>query len=177
MGQYDVAKSGDIVAALIKLGYLPADGPPTTAAHDALLDEIGATFVDDVIVFQGAIQWSMDDGAVTEPPIDHKYIVFKRKEFMDWWECSSVGGSEHLSHGRVVQSPDSLPDAVVIRRQDLFSPPALDAYCNGIQIAVEALKADSAGYNSKLVERLEGLARYFHAQATAAWETERKMPD
>jgi len=179
--EYDVAESGAIIGALIRNGVLPADGPPVTEQHHAILRDIGAAFVDDVIVFQGATQWA--DNEVIEPPIDNKYIVMKR-DALDVWMGQFRDMARQVLQGRFVDTSSlppvtdlGLPDAVVIRRQDLFSPPALDAYANSILIAVEALKADSAGYSSNLVLRLQALARYFHAQAVAAWDTDRKMPD
>jgi hypothetical protein len=74
--------------------------------------------------------------------------------------------------------PDPIDDAVVIRRQDLFAPPALDAYANAIQIAnTIASHAPVDERATHTMTRLQGIADYFHSQAEAAWLTERKLPD
>ena len=69
-------------------------------------------------------------------------------------------------------------DAVVIRRQDVFAPPALDAYANAIQTSLEILR-HSAGvtYEGVDVERLQEVADYFSDQAAKAWTEQRKLPD
>lgn len=89
---------------------------------------------------------------------DEKYVVFKRSDL------AGLPFPEHIQ---------AVPDAVVMRRQDVFSPPALDAYANGIQVALTICKA-------LFIEPPEGLqekADYFHQQAVAAWEADRKIPD
>jgi hypothetical protein len=96
-----------------------------------------------------------------------KYVVAKTEDFDRWWDDVGYG----------MPDLNVIPDAVVIRRQDIFAPPALDAYANGIRVAIEAMKSDNAGYNDKVVERLEDIAQYFHEQALLAWETDRKVPD
>lgn len=83
---------------------------------------------------------------MTPAPKDDKYVVFK----MD---------------GTLVE------DAVVIRRQDLFAPPALDSYANSISIAAMMLEPGEQRL------KMQDVADYFHAQAVASWETERKLPD
>lgn len=111
---------------------------------------------------------------------DEKYIVFKRDEFEKWAEVDAAYGF-----------PAPIPDAVVIRRQDVFAPPALDAYANAILCVVTALEGVKRGAEirnekpdrpidytpGEMAERLQGIADYFHQQATMAWESERKLPD
>ena len=59
-----------------------------------------------------------------------KYVVFKRQEFKQWYDEWPETEDE---------LPQAVLDAVVIRRQDIFAPPALDAYANTIQACVEVL--------------------------------------
>lgn len=63
-------------------------------------------------------------------------------------------------------------DAVVIRKQDVFAAPALDAYSNAITCAVELMPDDSPHK-----ERLKDLADFFHQQAVESWIMDRKIPD
>jgi hypothetical protein len=65
----------------------------------------------------------------------------------------------------------ALPDAVVIRRQDLFAGPALHSYASSISIASK-LNADP-----DLTKGLQGVADYFHDQAVLADEEGWKLPD
>ena len=107
---------------------------------------------------------------------DNKFIVFNRDEF------TKALYSEEMKLALNVM-PLSLDDAVVIRRRDVFAPPALDAYANNIVSTIEALKTikDRVG---KLplsititIDRLQEIADYFHAQANLAWQENRKLPD
>jgi len=80
-----------------------------------------------------------------------KYLVFKNE-----------GGSPG----------EEVEDAVVIRRQDKFAPPALDAYANAITMVIEA---GNLALPSR--QRLQSIADYFHDQASKAWTESRKLPD
>jgi len=66
-------------------------------------------------------------------------------------------------------------DAVVIRRQDIFAPPALDAYANAIQTCIEVL-CNGTKPSGRTLE-LQAVADYFHDQAAKAWTEQRKLPD
>lgn len=101
-------------------------------------------------------------------PVDDKYIVFKRDEFTNWLYTVNPG-----------PGIDPVMDAVVIRRQDVFAPPALDTYANGIQIAIEAMLGVGTDNPSPIpgVHRLQDIADYFHRQAAASWQSVRKLPD
>lgn len=90
---------------------------------------------------------------------DEKYIVFKRVD--------NTGGINIYG--------EPLEDAVVIRKQDVFAPPALDAYANSIMVVIEALKV--TGSEPGLVPRLQKIADYFRAQAEDAYDMQRKLPD
>lgn len=110
--------------------------------------------------------------------IDSKYVVFKRNELFEMLgqflpehgDCAPVAQ-------RMTEAVDEalLDDAVVIRRQDVFAPPALDAYANAIMCAVEIFKADGGPIGR--ADQLEKIAQYFHEQATMSWDTNRKLPD
>lgn len=88
---------------------------------------------------------------------DNKYIVFKREEFMAEGTAAEV------------------EDAVVIRRQDIFAPPALDAYANAIAVVIEMSKGSSIDGHS--IKTLQDIADYFADQAAKAWTEQRKLPD
>jgi len=80
----------------------------------------------------------------------------------------------------IVTKHDGTPveDAVVIRRQDVFAPPALDAYANAIQCVVEAMSTQASEPRTfQLMGRLQYIADYFHEQAAKSWSEQRKLPD
>ena len=111
---------------------------------------------------------------------DSKYLVWKRDEMEKW-----------MSENPTPSLPTPVPDAVVIRRQDVFAPPALDAYANAIQCVVETLEKVKRGAEvrdekpdrpmdytpGEIIDRLRDIADYFHEQATVAWKSDRKLPD
>lgn len=68
-------------------------------------------------------------------------------------------------------------DAVVIRRQDVFAPPALDAYANAMAVVIETLRSADVQYEGVRVDRLQEIADYFADQAAKAWTESRKLPD
>ena len=118
--------------------------------------------------------------------MNDKYIVIKREHLDNILiELSSrvhPGWSDVVN--RILEG--ELPDAVVIRRQDIFAPPALDAYANGIRVAVIALGEgvalldgfpDTRQEINELRERLDAKADYFHGQAVLSWGAVRKLPD
>jgi hypothetical protein len=86
-----------------------------------------------------------------------KYITFKRDEF--------------FAEGTALE----IEDAVVIRRQDIFAPPALDAYANAITCVVEVLTNGTVPTGRTLA--LQDIADYFSDQAAKAWTEQRKLPD
>lgn len=91
---------------------------------------------------------------------DDKYAVFKRD--------NAISVTDGFVTFRV---DDELPDAVVIRRQDVFASPALATYAACIAITA-TLTED--------VDRREGLIRvsdYFEGQAALAADEGHKLPD
>lgn len=90
-----------------------------------------------------------------------KYVVFKR----DAWD------REKLAQMYAVGLKE-VPDAVVIRLQDAFAAPALDAYANAISVALKLLDKDNENYTA-----LRTIADYFHEAAAESWQLETKVPD
>lgn len=85
-----------------------------------------------------------------------KYYVFKKSDQIS------------VTDGYVTFATDAeLPDAVVIRRQDLFASPCLATYAN--MIALVARRVEDP--------ELLAIADYFEDQAQLAAEEGRKYPD
>lgn len=133
---------------------------------------------------------------MTQKVDDQKYIVFKRSDFYEMmgrlalppyygktssgrqemagkhWDCSEIAESIKEDAER-----SCLPDAVVIRRQDVFAAPALEAYANAIQCVIEACEvAPALVSNSNKMQALREIADYFHEQAEKSYGTDRKIP-
>jgi hypothetical protein len=100
---------------------------------------------------------------------DEKYIVFKRAEFMEWMGFLSTQGPNTYAvpvlHADAVSL--SLPDAVVIRRQDLFASPALATYASCISMVAKTTKNGE----------LQTVADYFQRQSELAADEGWKLPD
>lgn len=112
---------------------------------------------------------------------DSKYVVFKRKDWNDFLSLLAVDENEQYA-------PPSVQDAVVIRRQDEFAPPALDAYANAILITCGGMREFLASVPMPLrsqlmadwdakINRLREISGYFHDQAVLSWDAKRKLPD
>jgi len=103
----------------------------------------------------------------------NKYIVFKREEFnglLGIW-MSRMGLDIELDERTMNEAHQAaLPDAVVIRRQDLFAGPALHSYASSIAIASKL--SDGQGRSA-----LQPIADYFHEQAVLADDEGWKLPD
>jgi hypothetical protein len=103
--------------------------------------------------------------------VNDKYMVLKRED------VNMMSEESQASLTRL-----EVDDAVVIRRQDAFAPPALDAYANLITAAIQVSQDFSShipGVDQEppSVIRLREIADYFHEQAALAWDTHRKLPD
>lgn len=98
---------------------------------------------------------------------DDKYIVFKRDDYDGYkWD------QKYILEGFAI------PDAVVIRKQDVFAPPALEGYANAITCVLEALEGVAiTEETSEIIWRLRRVADYFHGQAEDAYNFQRKLPD
>lgn len=92
---------------------------------------------------------------------DHKYVTFKREDFLTALRVDQV---ERLT-------PLELSDAVVIRRQDLFASPALATYASCIGITANLTADPQARQN------LLDVADYFDRQAALAADEGHKLPD
>lgn len=128
--------------------------------------------------------------------MDDKYVVFKRTDFFEMmgmlalppytgktstgkveragahWDCAPIAAKIEDISGKY-----AVPDAVVIRRQDVFSAPALDAYASAIQVALEVLSATAMAGNVDGLDELRDIADFFSDQAAKAWAEQRKLPD
>lgn len=108
--------------------------------------------------------------------MEGKYIVFKADEFVA--ACQDLRERTDYPADQILLNCRNLEDAVVIRRQDVFAPPALDGYANSITVALEMARAVEGGSEpSPLARRLQETATYFHEQAALSWDTHRKVPD
>jgi hypothetical protein len=108
-----------------------------------------------------------DEGA----PLDEKYITFKRQEFLELISPAARNfATSEAMYAEVLKL--ALPDVVVIRRQDYFATPALNAYASCIAIAARLMQHD-------LVKQQEllNIADYFHQQAELAGDEAWKLPD
>jgi hypothetical protein len=108
-----------------------------------------------------------DEGA----PLDEKYITFKRQEFLELVspEARNFATSKAL-YDKLLDL--ALPDAVVIRRQDYFASPALNAYASCIAIAARFMNDDLVRQGELLA-----IADYFHQQAELSGDEAWKLPD
>ena len=121
--------------------------------------------------------------------MEGKYIVFKHEEFFEMMgelglppfsdgKGPEVGGELDCAvlTQQILKRVEEvrLQDAVVIRRQDVFAPPALDAYANSIAVA---LTLDPEAPSTDWGQRLRAISDYFHEQAALAWQQHRKIPD
>lgn len=95
----------------------------------------------------------------------NKYVTFKRDEFLRWLEedVQPMAAAEFM--------PDEIPDAVVIRRQDLFAAPALATYADCIGLVSKTTD------DKELQKRLLKVADFFQDQAKLAADEGYKWPD
>lgn len=112
-----------------------------------------------------------------------KYVCFKIDDWLKEYErvaeeignvTFTNGDEEHPFKG--IQK-ERIPDAVVIRRQDIFAAPALESYANSVLVAIDILKANKLNDQGP-INALQEVADYFHEQAEASRERDdRKLPD
>ena len=108
-----------------------------------------------------------------------KYRIFKRDDFMKFLgDIAAPSGNETKIRLTNLLGLDELAehyearDSVVIRLQDVFAPPALDAYANSITVALQFIDPETVEY-----KHLQSVADYFHEAARQSWEIDRKVPD
>lgn len=101
---------------------------------------------------------------------DSKYLVIKKSDIEEWAKKYELNAPfiDALAELEKLE----VPDACVLRCQDIFVPPALDAYVSGIRIALSL----SETQRGPVKERLEDIADYFHQRAMAAWHLRRRLP-
>lgn len=105
-------------------------------------------------------------GTVEPLDSDDKYITFKREEFLEKTNPSAMNMATAEIHRQELLDL-ALPDAVVIRRQDLFASPALATYSSCISLVAVFNKRDD----------LLAIADYFQRQSELAAEEGWKIPD
>lgn len=91
---------------------------------------------------------------------DDKYVTFKREN-----QISVTDG-----YTTMFNTKDELPDAVVIRRQDLFASPALATYASMIAIAARLLPDEAERRN------LLDVSDYFQRMSELAADEGHKLP-
>lgn len=112
---------------------------------------------------------------------DEKYVVLSRAKM----EGSTARLIDQPNTELFVLTDWIVPDAVVIRLQDVFAPPALYAYANSISVAVEVLEREEridpfSPRGVRLFEQIANLkqiADYFAQAAEESAHVDRKLPD
>lgn len=106
---------------------------------------------------------------------DGKYIVFKTEVFTQWLDHLATMNIAEMETPWVLEDAlkVSLPDAVVIRRQDLFASPALATYANCIALSA---RLNSINGDERMSKRLMRVSDYFESQAQLAAEEGFKYP-
>ena len=101
----------------------------------------------------------------------NKYIAFKAAE----WEAFAQG--DPAARQFAVES--RLPDAVVLRGQDAFTPGVLFAYANNVTTTLEILGAimEDSPELKEILGNLQYAADQFHEMAVYASGLPGKLPD
>ncbi len=106
------------------------------------------------------------------PEQNDKYITFARDE--EWERFTRDTSRANLM-------PAEIPDAVIIRRQDVFAGPAFDSYANIILASIETIRYSAGTMTNDILDRqlaqLQRAADYFHEQAELAAHSHKKLPD
>lgn len=97
----------------------------------------------------------------------NKYVVFKVEDF-------EAIAADKGTATRNEFMRKAIPDAVVLRRQDLTVPQTLYAYSSSLALVAKALAMDG---NRSVAERYQRTADWFHEQAELASEEAYKLPD
>jgi hypothetical protein len=108
-------------------------------------------------------------------PHDDKYFVISKAELGRLQNNVAEGRAGTARDLMTALWVHQIQDAVVIRKQDVFAPPALDAYANAIQCVIEALQEAAA--DSPEIKKLQKISDYFRMQAEDAYMIKRKLPD
>jgi len=95
---------------------------------------------------------------------DDKYVVFKREDLVLFEDTM-----------KSPNYPTPVPDAVVIRCQDLLAAPALNSYAFALALAADLIE-DHDEYDARL-EGLRDAGDYFLQRAEQAAAEGYKLPD
>lgn len=101
---------------------------------------------------------------------NNKYMVFHAKD------VERLAANDKSV--RQLVDEQSLGDAVVIRKQDVFAASVLFQYANSVRTVSEILQAiDEDGFFNDDVESLNSIADYFAGEAIDSAYMDRKFPD
>jgi len=113
--------------------------------------------------------------------MNDKYIVLKRKHFEGLMEDSRSLVAEYPVVSRILERLEELelPDAEVIRHQDLFAAPGLFAYANVIQTGLDLMFPDGPVEATREVRsHLADIRDYFWQAAQESNDhPHKKIPD
>jgi len=113
---------------------------------------------------------------MTEEMEEEKYVVFKKDE----WEAHLLAIrqiNDPLMPRDLPPLPEQVEDAVVLRLQDVFTRPALYAYANGIQNAVDILMGFGGDLMAEECKRLITIADRIIDIVNADENRQTKLPD
>lgn len=91
-----------------------------------------------------------------------KYVVFKAEE----WDGLNMGQITALP------LPEEVPDAIVLRKQDVFAYQALMGYAGAVQTAIEV-----GVFDHDTINQLGEVRDYFADEAQSALVSSHKLPD
>lgn len=110
--------------------------------------------------------------------LSRKYVVFKVEDWDDYTQYQHSDGTEKTTWEEL--QAKEVEDAVVLRKQDVFTSSALYEYAGQIRTAIEIIKQMWGTYGSQesFIAAMEELAASFTEEAEDA-ETHyaRKVPD
>lgn len=106
--------------------------------------------------------------------LSRKYVVFKAEDWDD------MAGKDEGGFFTSLESTNAVKDAVVLRKQDVFTSSALYEYAGQIRTSIEIIRQMWGTYGSQesFIAAMEELAASFTEEAEDA-ETryQRKVPD
>jgi hypothetical protein len=105
-----------------------------------------------------------------------KYVVFKIGDWLDEWKQHE--DSPEAEHILTDLQRHRIPDAHVIRGQDVFAAPALHSYAASIAVAMRVLEShNGTGQFRKEIRKMQEAADYFHNAAVESEQIAWKVPD
>lgn len=107
---------------------------------------------------------------------DGKYVVFKVEEFYQF--CAQLWDKAFNQENTVIEDvaePFVVPDATVLRDQDILTAPALNSYADAALTVHDILEGHSP---RQFLDSLQERAEFFRARAMRAQlATNRRLPD